>query len=136
VLRTIAVGAPPAAYRALHDVAEAAYAAIVDAIRPGVRAAELLEVAGLIDRAGLTVVDDVVHGYGGGYLQPVLRTPQTSHAPPPDLALDTGFMVVVQPNVVAANGSAGVQTGELVLVTAEGAESLHRAPPGLLRAGG
>ena len=84
----------------------------------------------------LDVVDDVVHGYGGGYLQPVLRTPATTHAPPPDLTLEAGFMVVVQPNVVAADGSAGVQTGELVLVTAGGAESLHRAPAGLLRASG
>jgi Xaa-Pro aminopeptidase len=136
VLRTIAVGEPPAEFRALHDVAEAAFAGIVGAIRPGIRAAELLEVAGLIDRAGMSVVDDVVHGYGGGYLQPVLRTPATTHAPPPDLGLEAGFMVVVQPNVVAADGSAGVQTGELVLVTARGAESLHRAPTGLLRAGG
>lgn len=135
VLRTIAVGEPPAEFRALHDVAEAAFAAIVGAIRPGVRAGELLEVAGLIDRAGMSVVDDVVHGYGGGYLQPVLRTPATTHSPPPDLALEAGFMVVVQPNVVAADGSAGVQTGELVLVAAGGAESLHRAPAGLLRAG-
>jgi Xaa-Pro aminopeptidase len=136
VLRTIAVGEPPSSYRALHDVAQDAFEAITGTIRPGVRAAELLEVAGRIDQAGMTVVDDVVHGYGGGYLQPVLRTPAATHAPPPDLALEAGFMVVVQPNVVAADGSAGVQTGELVLVTPDGAASLHRAPAGLLRAGG
>jgi hypothetical protein len=80
-------------------------------------------------------VDDVVHGYGGGYLQPVLRTPATMHAPPPDLALERGFMLVVQPNVTSADGRSGVQTGELVLVTEDGAESLHRAPTGLLAAG-
>jgi Xaa-Pro aminopeptidase len=136
VLRTIAVGEPTAAYRALHDVADAVYADLTAAIRPGVRAAELLEIAARIDREGATVVDDVVHGYGGGYLQPVLRTPATTHAPPPDLALEAGFMVVVQPNVVAADGSAGVQTGELWLVTSSGSESLHRAPRGLLRTAG
>jgi Xaa-Pro aminopeptidase len=136
VLRTIAVGEPTAGYRALHDVADAVYADLTAAIRPGVRAAELLEIAARIDREGATVVDDVVHGYGGGYLQPVLRTPATTHAPPPDLALEAGFMVVVQPNVVAADGSAGVQTGELWLVTSSGSESLHRAPRGLLRTAG
>lgn len=135
VLRTIAVGEVPPAYRALHELADRAFQALAAALRPGLTAAELLEVARIVDDAGATVVDDVVHGYGGGYLQPVLRTPATTHAPPPALALETGFMVVVQPNVVATDGSAGVQTGELMLVTPEGAESLHSAPGGLLKAG-
>jgi Xaa-Pro aminopeptidase len=135
VLRTIAVGEPPPAFVALHEVAEAAFRALVAAIRPGVTAAELLDVAGIIDRAGYSVVDDVVHGYGGGYLQPVLRTPATMHAAPPDLALERGFMLVVQPNVTSADGRFGVQTGELMLVTEDGAASLHRAPTGLLAAG-
>jgi Xaa-Pro aminopeptidase len=80
-------------------------------------------------------VDDVVHGYGGGYLAPVLRTPATSHGPAPDVTLQPGSMVVVQPNVTAADGSMGVQTGELVVVTDAGAESLHDVPRGLLAAG-
>src|SRR3990170_1230482 len=97
--------------------------------------ASLLEAAGLIDRAALTVCDDVVHGYGGGYLPPVLRTPATMHGPPPDIVLRPGMMVVVQPNVIAPDGSMGVQTGELLLVTETGSESLHALARGLLRAG-
>jgi Xaa-Pro aminopeptidase len=135
VLRTIALGDVPQPYADLHRVAEEAFEAIVAAIRPGVTAARLLEVAGLIDRAGLSVCDDVVHGYGGGYLAPVLRTPATSHTDPPDLELLPGMMVVVQPNVINREASMGVQTGELVLVTEGGARSLHDAPRGLLRAG-
>jgi len=136
VLRTIAVdGEPPAAFRHLHDVAEEAFAAIAAAVRPGAAAASLLEAAGLIDRAALTVCDDVVHGYGGGYLPPVLRTPATMHGPPPDIVLRPGMMVVVQPNVIAPDGSMGVQTGELLLVTETGSESLHALARGLLRAG-
>ena len=91
--------------------------------------------AGSIDDAGVTVCDDVVHGYGGGYLQPVLRTPATSHAPAPEIELVPGMMLVVQPNVVDVPTGRGVQTGELVLVTAEGAVSLHDVARGLLRAG-
>jgi Xaa-Pro aminopeptidase len=135
ILRTIAVAdEPPARYRRLHDVADAAFDAIVAAIRPGAPAAELLQAAEVIDRSGLTVCDDVVHGYGGGYLPPVLRTPATMHGPVPDLTLKPGMMVVVQPNVVDAEASLGVQTGELLLVTDDGNERLHRLPRGLLRA--
>lgn len=136
VLRTIAVGAePPAGTRRLHDVADRAYAEISAAVRPGASAAEVLEAARLIDDAGLTVCDDVVHGYGGGYLPPVLRTPATMHGPAPDLVLRPGMMVVVQPNVITPDGSLGVQTGELRLVTETGSESLHGLEQGLLLAG-
>lgn len=136
VLRTIAVGAePPARYAALHAVAERAYAEISAAIRPGATAADLLAAAGSIEAAGHTICDDLVHGYGGGYLEPVLRTRGTMHGPVPDLVLEPGMMLVVQPNVVTADGRLGVQTGELRVVTPAGSESLHRAPAGLLRAG-
>jgi Xaa-Pro aminopeptidase len=134
VLRTVAVGTdPPAAYRTLHDVADRAFAEIVAAIRPGASAADVQRVAGLIDDAGYTVCDDVVHGYGGGYLPPVLRTPDSAHGPAPDLVLQPGMLLVVQPNVITRDGRLGVQTGELVLVTDNGAVSLHGAPRGLLR---
>ena len=43
--------------------------------------------------------------------------------------------VVVQPNVAVPDLSAGVQTGELYVVTADGASSLHDFPPGLLSGG-
>jgi Xaa-Pro dipeptidase len=137
VLRTIAVGAePPPAMLRLHAVAEQAFDALAAAVRPGVSAAELQAVAGLIDEAGFTVCDDVVHGYGGGYLPPILRTPATAHGAAPDLTMLAGMMVVIQPNVITADGSLGVQTGELLLVTETGSESLHRLPRGLLRATG
>jgi len=49
--------------------------------------------------------------------------------------LDAGMTVVVQPNVVTPDGRAGVQTGELLLVTDHGPERLHAFPQGLQRAG-
>ena len=137
VLRTIAVdGDPPPPFQRLHDVAEQAFEAILHAARPGVTAEQLLAVAGLIDEAGYTVVDDVVHGYGGGYLPPVLRSPATQHVAPPDLVLQAGMFLVIQPNVVSIDKTLGVQTGELVVITEEAAESLHATPRGLLRASG
>lgn len=135
VLRTIAIGDVPGPYRALHDAAEDAYRALVELARPGTTAAALLAAAGRIDAAGWSVCDDVIHGYGGGYLAPVLRTPATAHGEPPDLVLEPGMMLVVQPNVITPDRSMGVQTGELVLITETGSTSLHEAPPGLLVAG-
>ena len=44
--------------------------------------------------------------------------------------------VVIQPNVITPDEQAGVQTGELMLVTDSGCESLHRYPPGFARIGG
>ena len=40
--------------------------------------------------------------------------------------------LVVQPNVVTRDGRAGVQTGELLLVTEAGPQRLHAFPRGLL----
>ena len=133
VLRTVAVGDEvPAAFRRIHEVADAAFAAIAAAIKPGASAADLLTAAALIDDAGLTVVDDVVHGYGGGYLPPVTRTPATQSRPVPDLRLEPGMLLVVQPNVVDREQGVGVQTGELLAVTARGHERLHSVERGLL----
>lgn len=136
VLRTITVGAPPTAlYAGLHEVAVAAYDAIVRALAPGARAGDLADVgASVIGQAGFTAIDDLVHGFGGGYLPPVVPSPGRPLSAP-DFALAAGMTVVVQPNVVTRDGRAGVQTGELLLVTEQGPERLHTLPRGLLRAG-
>jgi Xaa-Pro aminopeptidase len=89
--------------------------------------------AGVIEDAGYTTVDDLVHGLGGGYLPPVLGSRSRTLEPLPDLLFAEGMTVVVQPNVTTPDGLAGVQTGELLLVTADGCERLHTFPRGLGR---
>lgn len=42
------------------------------------------------------------------------------------------MMMVVQPNVITPDATAGFQTGECVVVTDQGAVSIHRAPRGFL----
>jgi Xaa-Pro dipeptidase len=51
----------------------------------------------------------------------------------PDEPLRAGMTVVIQPNVVTRDGRAGVQTGELVLITKIGIEPLHAMPRGFVR---
>lgn len=136
VLRTITIETDPTAtYRRLHDVAWHAFNEVARTIAPGVSAAAVLEAASLIDNQGLTICDDLVHGYGGGYLPPILRTPGSSHGPVPDFIFERNMTLVIQPNVVTTDQRAGVQVGELVRVTEDGVESLHRVPRRLLPGG-
>ncbi len=136
VLRSFAVEAdPPPLYRKLHETAEAAYDAIVAAIKPGAKPADLVAASGVIEDAGFTAIDDIVHGYGGGYLPPVLGCKSRPAGPIPDFTLQPGMCFVVQPNVTTKDGKAGVQTGELVTLTPTGAKSLHKTPRGFMRVG-
>jgi Xaa-Pro dipeptidase len=132
VLRTFAVAAAPTPlYRELHAVADAAFDAIAGRLRAGATAEELVEASGVIEDAGFTTRDDLVHGFVGGYLPPVLGSRSRSLNDVPDFTFRAGMTVVVQPNVVTVDETAGVQTGELLLVTEDGVERLHAVPRGL-----
>lgn len=136
VLRSMTVASDPTPlYRDLHAAADAAYRAICATIRPGTRPAEVIEAAGVIEEAGFTIYDDLVHGYGGGYLPPVLGSASRMNEALPDMVFEEGMAVVVQPNVITPDEQAGVQTGGLLLVTGDGVEELQRAPRGFWRAG-
>ncbi|HEX3002874.1 MAG TPA: M24 family metallopeptidase [Angustibacter sp.] len=134
LLRTFTVAAEPTAlYRELHAVAEAALERIEQVLRPGATPAEVVAAAGVIEDAGFSTVDDLVHGLGGGYLPPVLGSASRTLEPLPPMTFTRGMTVVVQPNVVVRDGSAGVQTGELLHITDDGCERLHAFPRGLSR---
>ena len=136
LLRTFAVAAEPATlYRELHAVADAAVDAILAVLRPGASAADVVAAAGVIEDAGFTTRDDLLHGFVGGYLPPVVGSRSRQIAPVPDFTFAAGMTVVVQPNVVTPDERAGVQTGELVLIGEDGPERLHGVERGLLRAG-
>jgi Xaa-Pro dipeptidase len=134
VLRSFAVGEDPSPlYRALHDTADAAFDAIAAVLKEGATPAQVIEASGVIEQAGFTIIDDLLHGYGGGYLQPVLGCKSRPSGPVLEEPFKAGQTVVIQPNVVTRDGKAGVQTGELVVITGSGVESLHKFPRGFLR---
>jgi Xaa-Pro dipeptidase len=136
VLRTFTVGAEATPlYRDLYETAEAAFDAVTGVVRHGATMQEILEATGVIEKNGFTVCDDLMHGFGGGYFQPIIGTRSRMAGSLPDMVLEENMTVVVQPNVITLDQKAGVQVGELVRVTRSGFERLHRAKRGLFRVG-
>jgi len=134
LLRTFSVADDPVdRYRELHEAADAAFDAILERLRPGATAREIVDASAVIEDAGFTTRDDLVHGFVGGYLPPILGSTSRTLAPVPEFTFEAGMTVVVQPNVVTLDERAGVQTGELVVVTNEGADRLHDYERGFLR---
>lgn len=137
ILRTFAVGAEPTPlFRRLHGTAEAAFDAVTGVMRHGTTMQQIIDAAGVIEDAGFTVYDDLVHGFGGGYFPPVLGSRSRPAGPLPHMTLQAGMTCVVQPNVITPDQKAGVQVGELVLVTERGVERMHRAERGFFRIDG
>jgi Xaa-Pro aminopeptidase len=132
VLRTVTIGEPTEEYAALHEVAERAREAVRSVICDGVGADALVDASGCIEAAGLTTNDDLFHGLGMGYLEPIGTSASRVPVHRPDMMLRSGMTIVVQPNVVRPDHRAGVQTGELVVVTDDGLRDVHALPSGLI----
>ncbi len=129
ILRSFTIGMPPTpAYQHMYDVAVQVYEHIIEVIHDGVSSEEVLDVAESIHTAGYTIYDDLLHGFGGGYLPPILRTRRTSVKAPTPFIFRENMTIVIQPNVISTDEHMGVQVGELVRVTTDGVESLHRYP--------
>jgi Xaa-Pro aminopeptidase len=134
VLRSYTVAADPTPlYRDLYRTAEAAFAAVTSVLRPGCTMQEILDASDVVEDAGFTINDDLVHGFGGGYFPPILGAKSRPAGPIPDMVLRENMMLVVQPNVVTRDQNAGVQVGELMRITADGCESMHSSERGFLR---
>ena len=134
VLRSFTVAAEPTPlYRRLHATAEAAFDAVTGVIRHGTTMQQIIDAASVIEDAGFTIYDDLMHGFGGGYFPPVLGSKSRPAGPLPEMTLEAGMTCVVQPNVITPDQRAGVQMGELILVTKEGFERMHGAARGFDR---
>jgi Xaa-Pro aminopeptidase len=134
VLRSFAVADEPTSlYRELHAAADAAFDAVAKILKAGATPQQVVDASHVIEDAGFTIIDDLLHGYGGGYLPPVLGSKSRPSASIPDEPFRTGMTVVIQPNVVTRDGKAGVQTGEMVLITETGIEPMHNMPRGFAR---
>ncbi len=119
---------PNKLYHALWEVALEAYQRCAAAIRPGATTEDVLNAADVIHERGFTINDGVLHGFGIGLLPPSVRTRRTVHEPHTPFTFAQGMCVVVQPNVVTPDETAGVQVGNLLAVTETGTECLQQVP--------
>src|SRR5258708_32649714 len=113
ILRSFTVAAePPPLFRKLYDTAEAASDAVTGVIRHGPTLQEIIDAARVIEDAGFTVYDDLMHGFGGGYFPPVLGSRSRPAGPLPEMTLEAGMTCVVQPNVITPDQKAAGQVGQ------------------------
>jgi len=75
-------------------------------LRPGAMPQQVVDAASVIEQAGFTVIDDLLDGYGVGYLPPVLGARSRPNAHIPAEPFHAGMTVVIQPNVVTIDGRA------------------------------
>lgn len=133
ILRTFTIGADATPrYAQLHETALDTYDAIVGTLRPGVTVGAVLDAATIVTDRGFDIWDDLVHGFGGAYLPPIVRTRANRGATHPDeWAYPDGTLLVVQPNVI--DGEAGVQVGNSMWVTSDGVEVTQAYPQEMIR---
>jgi Xaa-Pro aminopeptidase len=118
--RTVAFGEPATELRKVHDVVAAAQQAGIDAVRPGV-------VAGDVDRAARSVIDDAgygdrfTHGLGHGVGLEIHEGPWLRRDG--EDVLPAGAVVTVEPGVYLP-GMGGVRIEDAVEVTEDGASVL------------
>jgi Xaa-Pro aminopeptidase len=132
LLRSIAVGEPSALFKELHAVADQALSNMRKILRPGINAMELVAASNVIEEAGFTTTDDLFHGLGAGYLQPIGTSTSRVPVHKPDIEIVPGMAIVLQPNVTAKDHLSGVQTGEMVIMTKDGFKDIHHVKPGFI----
>lgn len=139
ILRPFAIGTPPTPqYQHMYDVAVEAFQRIARVVRAGASTEEVMDAAEYIHAQGFTIYDDLLHGFGGGYLPPILRTRRTSaqpHDSAPPFIFQENMTIVIQPNIITPDERMGVQVGELLRVTRDGVESLHGYPMRFIQCG-
>ena len=89
-----------------------------------------MDAAACVEESGLTTTDDLFHGLGMGYLDPVGVSPSRTPYTEPRGDLRDAMSIVIQPNVTTTDHRAGVQTGQMIIVRPSGFEDLHHLQGG------
>lgn len=128
ILRPFFLGEPTEQYSRIYRTTKDTYDTIWRMIRPGTTMQEIYDVSLMIREAGYTTVDGVAHGFGVD-IQPPSGVPADFKSPAhPGEALAEGMTFVIQPNPTTLDRKAGMQLGDMGLVTATGFENMHRYP--------
>jgi Xaa-Pro aminopeptidase len=136
IQRPIFVEAEPTApWQRMFDVALESYDRIMEVLKPGATEADTIRAGSVIGEAGYAIYDDLVHGYGVDIMPPIVDRscvewwPWDDANPAPEgRRFEEGMAVVVQPNPITPDECMGLQLGQLAIVRAGGAETLHTVP--------
>ena len=121
--RTVVVGEPVAGFERTYDTVQRAQAAACEAVRPGIAAQEIDQVArGIIDDAGLG--EKFIHRTGHGIGLEVHEPPYIVEGN--DWVLEPGTTFSVEPGVYLEH-EFGVRIEDIVVVTSDGVERLNRS---------
>jgi Xaa-Pro aminopeptidase len=136
IQRPIFVGSEPTEpWQRMFDVALESYERIMDVLRPGATEADTIRAGSVIGEAGYAIYDDLVHGYGVDIMPPIVDRSCVQWWPwddaepaPPGRTFEEGMAIVVQPNPITPDEQMGLQLGQLAIVRADAAETLHGLP--------
>jgi len=133
--RPISVGTRPTpVYKRLYDVAAEAYERIFRAVKPGANQDDVRRAGAIIGEEGFTTFDTTFHGWGLLIENPRIDVNTTLiERPQNKIVFEEGMLMVIQPNLVTSDGKRGLQVGNLVEVTKNGARSLQKFPMKFMR---
>ena len=125
VLRTIGFKKMTPLYNDLHAVGDEVFSTIFSILKDGTTIEDINAVSSKIEDGSFSIWDDLIHGYGGGYLDPVLGTKSRPASSYEGFTFKENMTVVIQPNVITNDHKAGIQTGELVHIQKEKSVRMH-----------
>lgn len=126
LLRPFFLGEPTRTYAHLYSTLKSVHDSLAAAMRAGTPLQVLHEISLEFKRQGFTTVDSLLHGFGVDILPPSVMY---GFLPAPDGAtLQAGTTVVLQPNPTTPDEKAGMQLGEMGLITDSAFVSMHASP--------
>ncbi len=125
LLRPFFLGEPTRAYLDIYALLKRVHDQLERAIRPGTTLMQLYEISCAFREAGYFTVDGVMHGFGVDILPPALGS---RFDVPGQYTLEAGITVVLQPNLTTRDERAGMQLGQMGLITPQGFRSMHASP--------
>lgn len=140
--RPIAVGeAPTATYRDMFEIAEEAYGTMLDALRPGNTADDVVDAMAPLEESDFHIYDVNFHGFGTTLQPPFIGThsEHSKYWPARKAPLTANWefeehqVMVIQPNLVTPDERFGLQLGTTAIVQEGGPEVVHDVPVEFVR---
>jgi Xaa-Pro dipeptidase len=133
VLRSIGFKKLNPLYSELHSVGDEVFKNIFEILKDGTSIDEIHNISSKIEDGSFSIWDDLIHGYGGGYLDPVIGTKSRPASHYDNFVFKENMLVVIQPNVITNDHKAGIQTGELVHIQKDKAVRMHSFTQGYIQ---